>query len=193
MMDPLNMYDSKTESQPCQSCQNDLHGEITSAIQAASHFSAFENIYTSPVFTNNRNYDVCFPNNTWASEAPPELESQFAGDIYSPPIPTHYISTPFTSFSDSVDPISPNGWQLDASHFMQENSGMPWWWNPRAGSGNDDPTFLSERNLRDGNSTTESTSVSGVTTDLSQHINREDSPPPPIRPTKKSVMAWDLL
>lgn len=123
---------------------------------------------------------MCFPHNTWASEAPPELESQFTGDICSPPIPTYCISTPFTAFSDSVDPTSPNNWQLDASHFMQGNSGVPWWCNPRAGSGNDGPTFLSERNLKDGNSTiqkqeTESTCVSEVTTDLSQHINREDS------------------
>lgn len=181
------MYDSKTESQPCQSCSNDFHGEDTSAIQVESHFNVFENVYTSTAFTNTSNYDMYFPSHNWASEAAAEFDSQFVGDIYSPPIPTHCTSTPHTSFSNSVNPTSPNGWQLDASHFWQDISGMPWWCNPRAGAGNDDPIIVSERTSKNENSIIqthepESTSVSEATTDGSQHINREDSLyPNPLR------------
>lgn len=186
IMSPLSKYDSRTGSQPCGPCSNDFHGENTIMIQVDSHFDAFENNYTSPTFTNTSNYNMYFPTNIWASEAPAECVSRFVGDMYSPPIAMHCVSTPFISSPNSVGHTVPNGWQLDASHFMRENSGMPWWRSPCVGSGNHDSTIASERALKDGDSNMhqrkpESIFVSEATTNGSQHGDRADSlyPGPP--------------
>jgi len=178
-MGSLNTRDSTTEVQPCELYSSDFHSEEIGVVPVEPYGDAFENICTSPTLTNASNYNISFPSNTWASGTPARLESQFVGNVYLAPIPTHCITAPFTS-SDGVDPTASNGWQFDASSFIQMNSGMPWWGGPWASPGSHDQTTFSSRLLKTGNLDThkqkpESISISEATTDGRQHGNRTDS------------------
>ncbi|KAG8163670.1 hypothetical protein KVR01_006967 [Diaporthe batatas] len=107
------LYGNEIGFQPCNSQSSDFRGEDISILPVEEHIDALENIFTPSTFTNIGNHDISIQGNTWASEIPAGLDPPPVGPIESPPIPTHYISIPFTASPDGTKAIASTPWQYN--------------------------------------------------------------------------------